>query len=197
MCHCLTLSMSNWFLLWPSCLLMSVCPSVFVLSITKRCLLSTAFKACEEEEVGQELVLQLQTATYPHLSMCMSSNSLSTRRFIDYVCCLLLLGVSVCAYESVSAWCRSHLLKHGLQVFFKQWVPVGQCFLTLMHEAWAEQLILWVQSPKTTMPPLIWEVLLINSGNFLSCQLPQWSYTHNEPGSSYVDLRTCRIHVVF
>lgn len=120
---------------------MLVCPSVFVLSITKR-LLSPAFK--EEEEVGQELVLQLHATTYLSSpdKVHVQQFSVSAPRFVDHVCCQplpvaprcvsleVLVYVSVFEKFLVERWAAGILL------------AAGQRFPTLgdVHDASAEHL---------------------------------------------------------
>lgn len=67
---------------------------VCVLSITKRCLLSPAVKAHEEEEVGQELTLHLHLSTYPMHAL--EFLSLPAPRFVVYVYCKTLPAALSC-----------------------------------------------------------------------------------------------------
>lgn len=112
-CHLLMLtSSSNLTVLFcvsataSSYLLMSVCMGV--LSITKYCLLSPAFKAHEEEEVGQEHMTAPSLRSLPpspslqmHVSpFCRSLCPLALLYVADNQC-LLLLAVSVCVYVFV------------------------------------------------------------------------------------------------
>ena len=85
------------------CLSVWIYVCVCVLSITKRCLLSPAVKAHEEEEVGQELTLHLHPSAYPmHV---LEFLSLPAPRFVVFVYCKPLPAarscVCLCVYVCV------------------------------------------------------------------------------------------------
>lgn len=102
-------------------------------SITKSCVLLPAFKAQEEEEVGQELMPHL----YPFLSNACSCSS-ST-------CCLLLLAELLVGTFVLAG------------VFRQAWVSIDQSFPVVLgdvHEVLAESGV--SQGLQTKMPLLIW-----------------------------------------